>query len=421
EDDAVKVVDFGLARILATDTPVKGKELTIVGGLVGTVAYMSPEQAEGKEVDERTDVFALGVLLYEMSTGHRPFQGGSPAAIVSSLLRDEPRPVDELNAALPKPLVEITRSCLQKDPGQRLQTANEVRDRLEDLRTELASEEPRSAMAAAAPVGRERVRFGRVGVVVLFAIGIVALYFIYQAVEKRIGQANRASVVGPPVARRLSQLTTGAGIEEWPAWSPDGARIAYAVKTGGFMKLFVKDLESGEVSQITHGSRDDIQPEWSHDGSALLFVRSARPDGTLLPGDVLSGEYTDGDIWRVELGSGEEQKILENAFHPAVSPNGDRLAFDASWAGPRRIWVTDSRGHNPAQVTTDVSEAVSHTQPRWSPDGAKIVYQYSERTRFDIKVVDPATKVATWVTHDGFNDLGPVWSPSGRFIYFSSY
>src|SRR5258706_13189918 len=93
--------------------------------------------------------------------------------------------------------------------------------------------------------------------------------------------------------------------------------------------------------------------------------------------------------------------------------------MDASWAGPRRIWAVDGHGHNPLQLTSDTSEAVSHVRPRWSPDGGRIVFQSIERTKFDIRVLDTQTKKLTWVKNDYFRDLGPSWAPSGRFIYFS--
>src|SRR5262249_21753637 len=106
---------------------------------------------------------------------------------------------------------------------------------------------------------------------------------------------------------------------------------------------------------------------------------------------------------------------------PEFSPDGKRVALDASWAGPRRIWAVDSRGYNPQQLTSDVSEGISHLRPRWSPDGTKVVFQTVERTKFDIRIVDLVTARSISVTNDAVQDLNPVWSSSGTFIYFSSY
>ncbi|HEY7161850.1 MAG TPA: hypothetical protein VH815_11355, partial [Acidobacteriota bacterium] len=140
--------------------------------------------------------------------------------------------------------------------------------------------------------------------------------------------------------------------------------------------------------------------------------------GKLQPGDVF-GQYMDGDIWRIDLQSGKEQKIISNGFNPAFSPDGKLIALDASWAGPRRIWVVNNHGSNPQQITGDVSEAVSHVNPGWSPDGKKIVFQNIERTKFDIKVVEIFSRKVEWITNDLFQDLNPIWS--GHYIYFSSY
>ena len=114
-------------------------------------------------------------------------------------------------------------------------------------------------------------------------------------------------------------------------------------------------------------------------------------------------------------------RLIEKAFNPEYSPDGSRIGFDGSWAGPRRIWTVDRLGHNPQQITSDSSEGISHVRPRWSPDGTRIVFQNIDRTKFDVRVVDIATGRYFSVTDDAVQDLNPVWSASGRFIYYSSY
>jgi Tol biopolymer transport system component len=131
--------------------------------------------------------------------------------------------------------------------------------------------------------------------------------------------------------------------------------------------------------------------------------------------------FQEGDVWVLDLAAGEETKLVENAFNPAYSPNGQHIAVDASWAGPRRIWVLDRQGHNPQQVTTDTSEEKAHVAPAWSPDGRKIVFQNLVRTKFDIRTVNLDSKQMNWITNDSLTNIRPTWSPSGRFIHFSSY
>jgi len=218
---------------------------------------------------------------------------------------------------------------------------------------------------------------------------------------------------------RLTQLTSSEGIEESPAFSPDGRSLAYAGEIGGLRKIFLKGLPGGEEKALTSGDFDDVQPAWSRDGRMVLFVRAREARARLQPGDVF-GWYTGGDVWQIDLASKRETRLVENAFNPAVSPDGSRIAVDASWAGPRRIWAVDPRGLNPQQLTSDVSEAVAHFRPRWSPDGKKIVFQNQESTRFDVRVVDVGTKDLVWVTNDVSRDIHPPWSASGRFLYFST-
>ncbi len=182
--------------------------------------------------------------------------------------------------------------------------------------------------------------------------------------------------------------------------------------------IVVKRLDDGQERTLRGSGFDDIQPAWSPDGLRLLFVRGQKPGVKLEPGDVF-GQYDGGDLWDVELLGGRETRRLENAFNPAWSPDGRQIAVDASWAGPRRLWVVDSEGRNPQQASSDVSEAVGHLRPRWSPDGARLVFQNIERTKFDIRVADLANKRLLWVTNDIARDIDPEWSPDGRFIYFS--
>jgi Tol biopolymer transport system component len=217
----------------------------------------------------------------------------------------------------------------------------------------------------------------------------------------------------------LTQVTFAAGVEDYPAFSPDGTMIAYNGDVGGVRQIFISNVDGSTPRRVTEGSADDIQAAWSPDGEVLWFVRSHRSDGTLEPGDVF-GVHEGGDIWRHELATGRETKIVDDAFNPSFSPDGAQIAFDASWGGPRRIWIADNRGRNPRQLTFDSSEAVSQIAPRWSPDGSRIVFQNMEWTTFDIKTVDVGTGEIRWITHDGFQDLNPVWSGDGKAIYFSS-
>jgi Tol biopolymer transport system component len=233
-------------------------------------------------------------------------------------------------------------------------------------------------------------------------------------------ERRTASLNGIQAPLRLSQITFAEAIEEYPAWSRDCNHLAFSREEAGIRSIFIKNLASGDERRITKGEHDDIQPAWSGDCRTILFVRSRQAGVKLEPGDVF-GQFVDGDVWAIDTESLKETKIIEKAYNPDYSPDGKRIAFDASWAGPRRIWSVDSLGHNPQQLTSDTSEGISHVRPRWSPDGTKLVFQNIERTKFDVRVFDLAQGRSIWVTNDAVQDLNPVWSPAGRFIYFSSY
>jgi Tol biopolymer transport system component len=425
DDGRLKVLDFGLAK------PVQGSvsgesitapaeaALTRAGVVLGTAHYMSPEQVEGKGLDQRSDIFSLGIVLYELAAGQRPFLGESAPGILAAILRDEPASLTDLRPDLPPQLGRIIRHCLEKEPRSRTQSAADLRDQLTDLRDELRLA-ARTGSFAETPRAR-RPNSGVIGVATLGLVAILALiaWAATREREKRTGSAGGGARAF--AARRLEQLTFGTQLEQWPAWSPDGKRIAYCAETEGFSKLFVKHLETGDDEQLTRGHGDDIQPAWSPDGATLAFVRASEPHGKLSPGDLLSGEYTYGDVWLLDLATGDERKVIERGSSPAFSPDGSHIAFDATYARGRRIWVADARGRNPKQITSDVSEAVVHAFPAWSPDGSHIAFQSEEKTKYDIQVADVASGTATRVTNDGFLDHDPVWSPDGSKIYFSSY
>jgi eukaryotic-like serine/threonine-protein kinase len=410
-----KILDFGLAKLSARPGASVGANaatidseanLTSPGSMLGTVAYMSPEQVRAKEMDARTDLFSFGAVLYEVATGTLPFRGESTGVIFESILNRTPVPPVRLNPELPLELERIVTKCLEKDRNLRYQHASDIRTDLQRLK--------RDTESARVQVGElttsRRPSPWRI-IAAAFGIAVIAaLLFVIGARWRSVGTALHTT---------LSQVTFAGGIEEYPAWSPDGKALLHVGEVGRIRKIFRKDLASGQDSQLTHGDFDELQPTWSPDGKQVAFVRARQPGVKLQPGDVF-GMFQDGDVWVLDLVSSTESKLVENAFDPAYSPDGQRIAVDASWAGPRRIWLLDRQGHNPQQVTTDTSEEVDHLAPAWSPDGRKIVFQNLVRTKFDIRVVKLDSKQMNWVTNDFRINIRPSWSPSGRFIYFSS-
>lgn len=403
-DGSTMVADFGIARPAQTGA---ADHLTSTGVIIGTPLYMSPEQATGAAVDGRSDIYALGCVLYEMLSGDPPFAGGTAPEVVARHLTDTPSLAGARFARVPAALRGVLARALAKRPDDRPATAAEFAQ-------SLAAEAGDSASGA-----RRRAAVVAGGAVTVALAAFLAL----RGGASDPGDAS-ANVDGGSVAsgfaRRLTQVTSREGLEEWPTWSPDGQQLAYVAEVDGYRQLFVRRLPGASERQLTSGSRDHIQPAWSPDGTRLAFVRGATATGKLEP-DEVDGYYFEGaELWSLDLASGEAAKLLDGGFNPTYSPDGQRLAFDAELAGAQRIWVSDTRGRNPRQLTTDSSEAVVHTEPRWSPDGSRLVFRRIEKLKSDIAVVVPATQAVTRLTDDYVFDVYPTWAPDGRAVVFSS-
>ncbi|HKR63713.1 MAG TPA: protein kinase, partial [Thermoanaerobaculia bacterium] len=370
-DGYAKILDFGLAKLtdrnrvdVDADATTAVAPATAPGVLIGTPEYMSPEQLSGEPVDARSDIFAFGAVAYESLAGRPPWRGANIGEIVHQIIGADPPSLRTIDEHIPAELQRVVSRCMAKHASARYAT---MRDVVADLR---------------------RVR-------------------------DRMREPKRRFP-------RLEQLTFARAIEQFPALSPDGMRLVFTRDVGRVRKLILSEPAEASERQLTRGPFDDIQPAWSPDGRTLLFVRPDQPNEHFEPSEIF-GRYIGGNIWQVEIESGRETRLIADAYNPAWSPDGEHIAFDASWSGPRRIWISDARGRNAQQLTTDDSEAIAHVRPRWSPDGTKVVFQNIEGTKSDVRVIDVATRAMKWITNDFVLDVHPVWSFDGGSIVFSSY
>ena len=403
----VKILDFGLAKLREPEGVVGDeltRQLTGEGRIVGTVAYMSPEQAEARPVDHRTDIFSLGVMLYEMGTGQRPFQGDPSLSVLSAVLKDHPRPATELNLALPGAFARLIKTCLRKDPERRYQSAKDLRNELQTLREELDTGElhrPVFAASAAASSGRWPIIAGGLAVVAVVAVG-AALW-------------RPAPVAEPIPTLQHLQLTSAAGIEGQPALSPDGRWVLYVSAADGDRDIYLQSVTGQTAINLTEDSPlDDFQPAFSRDGERIAF-RSGR-DG--------------GGIFVMGRTGEAPRRVTSEGFDPAWSPDGTRLAFGTDTAA-----IATSRGSlsqlsvvhiDTGQVTAVTEEDAVH--PAWSPNGQFIAYWGMGRTPGgtetssvrDIFVI-PAAGGSSWrATDDPPVDWSPMWNADGSFLYFVS-
>ncbi|HEU5153106.1 MAG TPA: protein kinase [Gemmatimonadales bacterium] len=387
------IADFGIARAVSA---AGSDRMTQAGVSVGTPTYMSPEQASGEmEVDGRADIYGLGVVLYEMLSGKPPFTGQTLQALMAAVLTRDATPLPT-SPDVPPELSKAVSKAMAKKPSDRFASAREFSEALRIHEGQLA------------PTGSSTRRTRTLAFASLGALAIV-----FWIATHRTQPPPRAA------ATRLAQLTSDEAVEEWPSWSPDGAKLVFSRTVGGYRNLFLRTYPGGEETQLTKGQKDDIQPAWSPDGKTIALVRSNSASGKLEPSDVL-GWYEGGDVWKLDVASGQEALLVASAFNPRWSPDGSHLAVDEGIGGVHRIWVTDANGRNSRQVTSDSSEVVVHMSPDWSPDGKRLVFRRIQQQKSDIVAVDLATGKTTWVTHDDVLDVNPTWSPTGRFVYFSS-
>jgi serine/threonine protein kinase len=268
----VKVLDFGLAKLTdkvdsndrefttsthRDDAPVSGE-----GTIVGTVSYMSPEQAEGKKVDARSDIFSFGALLYEMVTGRRAFQGDSRLSTLSAVLREEPKPASQIVDDLPRELERIIARCLRKSPERRSQTMADLKVALEELKEE--SDSGRLSPAPARPQGPGRRLAWAGALLAAFTLGGVTLWLM------------RSPGKPPEAALNPAPLTTYSGFQARPSFSPDGNQVAFAwngEKQDNF-DIYVKMIgTNGPPLRLTTDAAQDYGPAWSPDGRFIAFLR----------------------------------------------------------------------------------------------------------------------------------------------------
>ena len=406
EDDAVKILDFGLAKLTeqviasefaSTATMEAGeKPITEKGVIVGTVAYLSPEQAEGKQVDTRSDIFSFGSVLYEMITGRRAFQGDSKISTISAVLNKEPAP---LSPDIPHDLEKAVMRCLRKDPARRWQTMSDLKVALQDLKEESDS----GKLSAATPVAPRRKRRTW-----LFAAAGLALAVAGAAIAWRL--------LHKPVAPdfETERLTFESGLVAGPAISPDGNWLVYSSDREGPLNLYVQQLNGRQSKRLTHQEARDIYPDFSPDGSKIVF-RSNR-DG--------------GGIYEIDMLGIGERRIADRGSLPRFSPDGSTIAYVVASALMRtgKLYLVGAKGGapRPFQPAFNVASfGPEHSPPVWSPDGRYILFDGSREG-------DPNSR-DWWITPVAAGDPARAMAPAlaaqsvirftfawrGKYVYWS--
>jgi Tol biopolymer transport system component/tRNA A-37 threonylcarbamoyl transferase component Bud32 len=311
-DGRTKVLDFGIAKLVEPVgvDPLRTREQnsqTTKGMVLGTAAYMSPEQAEGRTIDGRSDIFSLGAVLYELTTGQRAFRGDSPLSVMAAVLQQEPQPPGDLRKDLPPELGRIVMRCLRKDPARRVQSMADLAVALEELREEVDSGKL-TARLPAAPTGAKRPSVLAAAAVGAIAVGVV------------VGWWAVSGPAAPEATPQVGPLTSYPGAEGSPSFSPDGSQIAFTWngEQEDNQDVYVSLIGSGSPLRLTADPRPDFGSSWSPDGRSIAFLRRLDRDSVA--------------VLLVPPLGGPERKIGEF---------GTRLYFQAQLAS--LCWTPDSR------------------------------------------------------------------------------
>jgi serine/threonine protein kinase/Tol biopolymer transport system component len=420
DDGLVKILDFGLAKLteptiteLAETRSAAGAEVprTEEGVIVGTASYMSPEQAQGKAVDARSDIFSFGAVLYEMLSGRKAFHGESYMGTLAQVLHQEPPPLHEIVQGIPPELERLAARCLRKDVERRLRSMADLRVALQELKEEWELGEVDAATPVAAPAARSRRKWW----IAAALTGVLAgglLWFLVPPIRTR----QRALKEIP--------LTSYPGTENSPTFSPDGSQIAFSWngEEQNNVDIYIKLVGPGPPLRLTTDPAEDIWPAWSPDGRTVAFLR-----------DFGRGKY---GVFLVPALGGPERKLGE-VFIP-----------EAEWLpGPYLAWLPDSKGivltHKDSptkasslfllrigsgemrRVTTPPPGSMGDSAPALSPDGSALVFSrmtglgpgdlYLAAFNPDFLPVNQARRI----TFFNWRVAGAAWTPTGRAIVFS--
>jgi eukaryotic-like serine/threonine-protein kinase len=348
-----KLLDFGLAKLHGTGPAdsssslsalaTGGRNLTAEGTILGTLQYMAPEQLEGKEADARTDIFAFGVLVYEMATGKKAFEGRSQASLIAAILKEEPRPISELQPLSPSALDRVIRTCLAKDPADRWQTAHDLALQLRWL-TEGVSQTGTPATAAGPGPGRRgRLSLAATGVLFL-ALGLLGGFLLFRGKEEK--QRVQLFLVRPTSA----PFSTF----DFAELSPDGRQVAFVGHSPeGRGALYLRPLDSLESRSLA-GTEGASHPFWSPDGLHLGF-------------------FADGKIKKIDVGGGPPLVLAEAPMGRGGSWSRDGTILFAPNEG-QGIHRVPASGGADVVVTKIGSGEEAHRYPAFLPDGRHFVF-----------------------------------------------
>ncbi len=399
----VKIMDFGLARLKteAYDQAIAPHSIenvpsdhiltTSVSSLVGTAAYMSPEQIEHGKADERSDIFALGIVLYELLTGAPPFVGGDRIAVMKTIVRDEPIPPSKMLAGISAEIEKIIMKVLSKKPADRYKNALAMQQALQNINTnalKIISRKNTSKTLMLTSVG-------------IFSVIIIMLiiYWMNNPFNKTPG-VNLNDGLQSFAEGRTIPVTSWPGEEDAPSFSPDGNKIAFASDRADNMDIWVKNLKTGELYNLTADNpTSDKSPRWSPDGTMIAY-ESQRDDGW--------------NVFVLVLKS-QESKRIASGDQPEWSPDGRYIGY----RGFREIFIVPLEGGEPKLVFKSESEEALR-RPTWSHDAKWLIFSKGMWGSHSILAKSVMEDVFFPVIDNTCFNTYPIWHEKSKGIFFRS-
>jgi eukaryotic-like serine/threonine-protein kinase len=355
--NGVKVLDFGLAKLSSERLPSASADeiatitepITRAGAVMGTLPYMSPEQVEGKEVDERSDIFSFGCVLYEMITGQRPFTGDTPAAILASVMKDQPPPMNQKQPNVPRALERLMRKCLEKKAEDRWQTARDLKPALEliDLDAPPVSSASSSAPVPVQPMPAAQARKKWIWPSIAAAVLAIAAAAWYMWPKPAPARASRFQIA----------LPENVNFNEYVSVSPDGHKLAF-VASGAQSGIWIRDLDTLEWRHLA-GTENALSPFWSPDSRYLGFA-------------------VGNELKKIEVAGGPPQTLCTVQYFVGTGAwNRDGvIVFGSRGVRGQGMQRVSAAGGVPTGVTVvDTARGETfHALPTFLPDGKHFLY-----------------------------------------------
>jgi len=422
-DGLVKVLDFGLAKLIQPEqrqgdetataqTATMGAH-TEDGTVLGTTAYMSPEQAEARPIDGRSDVFSFGAMLYEMATGQRAFSRETRLSTLAAILREEPTSAAQIRTDLPRDLARVIARCLRKDPARRYQNAADLKLELEELREESDSGKLTATAPAGKPVTTRREWIGA-GLTGLLVVIVAGLYFWGRSQDSPKTEA----------ALKPVPLTSYTGVQRLASFSPDGNQVAFSWngETHDNYDIYVKLVGQGAPLRLTTDPAHDDSPRWSPDGRNIAFLRFSQD--------------TSAAVFLVPPLGGPERKVAQLYFHDPRGPLTNQLSWSpdskflivSAAATPdgfdRLVAISLESGAirpltNPPPHTDDV-------EPALSPDGRSLAFARVSGLNISQLLIMPVSETLEPRSEPRTLPLTeaapsePAWTADGRDLLFTT-